>query len=772
MPDSALSQPEAYHGAQAARATPGEAWKRLLELMDSANIAEDMTEEQRGRLGEKCLREFEVDLASRDATGWTEATKEALELASQVVKKKVYPWPKAANIKYPLLTTASIQFAARAYPAIINGPDVVKGRVRGNDAGIPLEQPSTPFGLQPAGQAPEGAEAFQVPQGPPIEAGQPMAQPGAQPSPVPPQSGMAPQQGQEQLEQQWEVPPGVKRARADRVARHMSYQLIDEMEEWEEEMDRLLHIVPIVCCAFKKTYFDPGLGRNRSELVLADKFVVNYTTKSLAVCPRATHVIELYPHEIEERFRDGRFVEFELAQPVGSEPDDEEAPHEFLEQHRLEDLDHDGYPEPYVVTIHKETSTVVRAVARFDEDSIQKGDDGRVSRIDAVQYFTKFGFIPSFDGGFYDMGFGVLLRPISEAINTSINMMLDAGHLQTTGGGFIGSGLRIKGGDTRFRPGELKRVTSVGGAIKDNIVMLDWPEPSNVLFMLLGMLVEAAKDITSVKDIMTGDAGNANEAASRTMARIEQGMKVFSAIYKRLFRSLKAEYKKLFRLNSLYLKKQDYFELLDEYGKSKHGSEEIGLADYNAEDLDILPVADPNMVTEMQRYALAEFLQTFINDPHVDPLEARKRIFMAAGVPDADELLVEEAPPDPTIAQAADEIEIKKKEVEVKGQKLEIDAQKVEVDGMKAQIERMKAEALIGEIKSKIVLNLAKAQEASDKTSILALSTLLDSINEHGRQSLETGKAMDAREANEQKAKTDERRIPSVAGSSGNGGGA
>jgi len=308
----------------------------------------------------------------------------------------------------------------------------------------------------------------------------------------------------------------------------MSYQLLDEMEEWEGETDKLLHVLPIVGCAFRKSYFSPSLRRNVSELILPDDFVVHYYTKSLATCPRATHVIRLHPYEIEERVRGKRFIEFDYGLPAGSEPNDEESPHEFLEQHRLEDLDEDGYPEPYIVTVHKETSRVVRIVARFGEDSVTFGDDGQVNRIEGERYFTKFGFIPSFDGSFYDIGFGFLLRPMSQAINAAINQMLDAGTQQNMGGGFIGAGMRIKGGDARFRPGEYKRVISVGGSIRDNIVALPFPGPSQTLFNLLGLLIEAAKDITSVKDIMTGDQGPANEAAARTMARIEQGMKVFS----------------------------------------------------------------------------------------------------------------------------------------------------------------------------------------------------------------------------------------------------
>lgn len=739
---AALSDPKPYHWRESAPKRDQKASrKRLMELIDAENIAEEMGEEELGRLGEKVSREFEVDVGSR--AEWQEANDEAMKLAQQVMEEKNFPWPKAANIKYPLLTVAAIQFAARAYPAIINGPDVVKGRVRGKDDGVPAQQEGPTPGFQGDGTWTPGVPDIQTPQ----------LQPGV------PQQG--PQARQQPPEQQWQVEPGAKKQRADRVGRHMSYQLLDEMEEWEPETDKLLHILPILGCAFRKTYFSPSLGRNVSELVLPGDFVVHYYTKSLATCPRATHVIRLHPYEIEERIRDGRFIDFDYGQPAGSEPNDEESPHEFLEQHRLEDLDEDGYPEPYIVTVHKETGKTVRIVARFDENSISYGDKEQVTRIEGREYFTKYGFIPSFDGSFYDIGFGFLLRPMSEAINGAINRMLDAGTLQNMSGGFIGSGMRIKGGDARFRPGEFKRVISVGGSIKDNIVMMPWPGPSPAMFQLLGLLIEAARDITSVKDIMTGDQGPPGEGAARTMARIEQGMKVFSAIYKRVFRSLKAEFQKLARLNRLYLEPDTYFTLLDD-------PEAVGPDDYNLDDLDILPVADPNMVNEVQKLAQAQFLQSFLADTYIEPLEARRRIFAAVGITDSEALLKEQPAPDPTISAKADEIEVKKREVEIKGQKVEVDAQKAQIDGMKAQMEMQKAEAMIEELKSQAVLNLAKAKEAGDKISIEALSVMLDSINEHGRQALETGKAMDTREANEQKAKADERRSGSVAGSSGN----
>ncbi|KKK79498.1 hypothetical protein LCGC14_2832890, partial [marine sediment metagenome] len=305
---------------------------------------------------------------------------------------------------------------------------------------------------------------------------------------------------------------------------------------------------------------------------------------------------------------------------------------------------------------------------------------------------------------------------MSEAINGSINRMLDAGTLQNMGGGFIGSGMRIKGGDARFRPGEFKRVISVGGSIKDNIVMMPFPGPSGSLFNLLGLLIDAARDITSVKDIMTGDAGPEGEAASRTMARIEQGMKVFSAIYKRLFRSLKSEFKKLARLNRLYLEPDTYFTLLDD-------PEAIGPDDYDFDDLDILPVADPSMVTEVQKLAQAQFLQGFLGDTYIEPLEARKRIFSAVGIADFEGLLKEQPAPDPEISARADEIEVKKREVEIKGLQ-------AENARMKAEAEVQRVQAVIEELRSQAILNLAKAEEAGNSTSIESMRLALDTINE------------------------------------------
>lgn len=612
---------------------------RLEDLARSVNIAEDLEHDRISAIVQECMRGYEADEASR--ADWMKRADDAMKSAMQHSQQKDFPWRNASNVKFPLLTTAAIQFAARAYPAIIPSRNIVKGVVRGSDEGEPLVV--------------NGQQAVN-------EQGQP----------------------------QWKKEPGAKRERANRISRHMSYQLLDEMPEWEEDTDRLLHLLPIVGCAFRKTWFDPVWRRNRSVLVRAEDLVVSYNAQSMDTAPRATHVIQMDPVAIMENQRAGVYCDCDLGVNPNGE-DDALAPRKVLEQHTLIDLDDDGMPEPYVVTIDEASQEVLRIVARYRMGSIVRNGT-KVVKIPADRFFTKYDFLPNPDGGFYGIGFGHLLHPLSEAIDAAINQMIDAGTLQNTGGGFIGVGLRIKSGKMDFRLGEWKKVEATGTGIRDNVVPMQWPGPSPVLFNLLGFLVDAARDITSVKDIMTGDSGPANEAASRTMARIEQGMKVFSAIYKRVFRSLKDEYQKIYLLNSLYLSPETYFTLLDE-------PEAVAKEDYDPDDLDVSPAADPNMISDMLKVARGEFLMQFAGDPYLDPIKTRRQILDSVNIEDADELLIEQPPTNPEVAKAADEMELEKRRLEMEAT----------VQAAKVENEAKKTAAEIEELQSRTALNYARA---------------------------------------------------------------
>ncbi|HKX22453.1 MAG TPA: hypothetical protein VJM81_04185, partial [Rhizorhapis sp.] len=291
---------------------------------------------------------------------------------------------------------------------------------------------------------------------------------------------------------------------------------------------------------------------------------------------------------------------------------------------------------------------VARIMPCFDLDDVLVNASGDVVRIERRRYFTKYGFIPAPDGSFYDLGFGTLLEDLSGAIDASINQMLDAGTLANTQGGFLGSGINMKGGMKPFTPGEWKRIDVTGGTLRENIVPLNLPGPSAVLFNLLGMLIDAAKGITSVQDIMTGAEAPANTPATTTLARIEQGMKVMTGIFKRIHRAFGEELRILFKLNRDFLDEQTYFALNDD-------PQMVGRMDYQDRDLDVVPVSDPSMASDAQKLARAEILMAQSGNPLLDPRKITERYLEAAGIPDYAELFKQEPPgPPPEVIVAVE----------------------------------------------------------------------------------------------------------------------
>ena len=573
------------------------------------NLASELKQEQLDQLGETVYTEYKIDLDSR--SDWEETAKRASEAIDSKIEQKTYPFNGAANIKYPLLTTATLQFAARAFPAIVQTPKIVKCAVQGKD------------------------------------------------------------------------PSGIKKARSERVSSFMSYQLIKKMPEWVEDTDTLLHQLPVVGCSFRKTYWSFERDRPCSEMVSAFDFVVNNSTRDLENCPRATHVIPpLYPHEIKERVNAGTFLDIDHEEPEDA-GEDSQAAHRFLEQHRRLDLDGDGYPEPYIVTIHEMTHKVVRIVANYKPDDII-ADEQRIIRIPANSYFTKIPFIPDPNGGYYDIGYGKLLDSLSETINSSLNKIMDAGHLQNAGGGFIGSGLRMKSSMLRQEPGKYHTVNSPGSAIRDAIVHIQHPGPSSVLFQLLGMMIDAGKEVASVSEVITGDVQR-NQTATTTLALIEQGLKVFTAIYKRIFRSLSREFELLYQLNHDYLDDDAYQKFIDMKEELQGGASVT--EDFNDADMDICPVADPNEVTDMQRLGRGQLLLEISQDPLMDRKKALQRFLEAAGFTDIDELFVEQQGPSPM-----EEMQLKSMEVDMDKTTSEAErnramAQKAEADTLKAGLD-------------------------------------------------------------------------------------
>lgn len=577
-------------------------------------------------VGKQVQEGYEADASSR--TEWLDRYNKAIDAAMQKKTIKDYPIDNASNVKYPMIASASQQFAARAYGAIIKGKDVVKGKVL-------VEDPNNQY---------------------------------------------------------QEV--------ADKVGAHMSNQLLEEMPGWVDGLDMTLAQLPNVGSVFKKTYFSTVKRINISEYLTAKEVVIKYDAKSMEEAPRITHPQCFTRNEIMSFIRSGMWREDAELIFAGDEKEIKDE-YEYLEQHCWYDFDDDGYKEPYIVTTEKENGKVVRIVARYDIGGIELNKKDEVIRIKAVEYFTRYIFLQAPDGGIYGMGFGTLLGPINDAVDTILNQLIDAGTLHNTGGGFISS--RIKLGKKRqptipFKPNEFKSIETTG-SIRDGIFMLPTKEPSMVLFQLLGLIIEAGKELSSVTNLMTGESRGANESPSTVLALIEQGTMVFTAIYKRIYRSLKEEFKKIYRLNELYLN--------DDYATDNQIATQ---EDYRNASVNIVPIADPTDATNMQRIAKAQALMAFKGQGYNDK-EIDRRNLIAMDIEDIDSIIPKEEAPNPAAIMAEE-----KHKLEVAKLNLETDTKKLE--RQKFEFTMFQEKIKTQETLSKIILNLATAESKEAGTQL------------------------------------------------------
>ncbi len=391
---------------------------------------------------------------------------------------------------------------------------------------------------------------------------------------------------------------GTKQKRCDRIAKFMSYQLMERFPEWESGTDSLLQTIPVVGTVFKKTYYSESEKRCISEMCVPYDIVVNYDTQSLETARRITHILYMYSNDILERQRRGIYLEdiklSELCPSENANSSDEDSTITILEQHCYLDLDEDDYKEPYIVTVHKETEKVLRIIPRFK--SIEKKKD-KIIKIEAEQYFTDFHFIRSPDGGFYSIGFGSLLLAINSAINTIVNQLIDSGTLANMQGGLLSKELRLKGGEFNITMGEWKVLETVSGTkLADAVYQFPVKEPSSTLLELLKLLIEEAKDLTSSTDATMGKQPAQNVAGTAISQLIEQGSKVFVAISKRIYRGFKKEYQKIYDLNYNYLSQKEYIEMLDDPDANVK-------KDFDPKTCDIYPIADPSLSSDSSRVA-------------------------------------------------------------------------------------------------------------------------------------------------------------------------
>lgn len=641
----------------------------LNKALTYANLAQDLQDSDNERLltiGREVCEGYEADEQSREE--WLERNKDYMKLATQVMERKSYPWDGAANVKYPLLTTAALQFSARAYGSLIPGLDIVKAKIIGDD------------------------------------------------------------------------PDGQMTDVANKLSTHMSYKLLYEMEDWDEDVDKLCYILPIVGTMFKKVHYIDSNNEICSELISAKDIVVNYYTKKLKTASRITEIQWFTANEIKEKQNRKEWLvykDFEFGPGTGHNdheqrtdmmvppPPDDETPRKFLIQYCRIDLDDDGYKEPYIVTVDADSEKPVRIVANFYAENIEYDDKKKVICIEPCQWFVKFDFLPNPDGGFYGIGFGILLAGLNETINTLTNQLLDAGSLANLQSGFIGRGLRDnKEKRLRFGPGEWKWVNNPGKDLKENIFPMPVREPSVTLFNLLGTLAQSGKEVASVADIFTGKMPGQNTPATTTMATIEQGLKVFTSIYKRIYRAMGKEFCMIFDL----LVKYAPSDIVTVVGKINGVDQtyKVSRFDYQKANkkVHIQPAADPNMVSETQKLLRIQGLMELSQFHTINLQEMTRQALIYQGQ-DNIAALTKMPPPQPPM-----ELQIKQMEIESK--------EKIEMANLLLEQQKLYSEASLNH--SAAILNLAKARQADASEDVIQLEMQLEraqAMEEMFRKNLE-----------------------------------
>ena len=548
-----------------------------------ANLAEEMPDRELGRIASELLSEFDANKASRQE--WEDAYANGLELLGFNYNERSEPFRGASGVTHPILAEAATQFQAQAFNELLPAGGPIRAVVLGSE---------TPD----------------------------------------------------------------KTAQAQRVSQFMNYYMTCVMEEYTPELDQMLFYLPLAGSTFKKVYYDETLARAVSKFVPAENLVVPYETSDLETCPNITQVIRMSLNDLRKKQVAGFYIdmpvipaqgdsdsissELERIDGVSASQIDYDCTllecHVDLDLEGYEDKDEEGEPTgikiPYVVTISQDNGQILSIRRNYRED-----DD----RMRKIQYFVHYKFLPGF--GFYGLGLIHTIGGLSRTATAALRQLIDAGTLSNLPAGFKARGLRIRDDDDPLQPGEFRDVDAPGGAIRDSLMPLPFKGPDQTLFQLLGFVVEAGQRFATITDMKVGD-GNQQAAVGTTIALLEQGSRVMSAVHKRLHYAMRLEFKLLAKVMSE--------SLPGIYPYSIEGVDSAVKTEDFDDRVDVIPVSNPNVFSQAQRIALAQTkLQLAGAAPELHNMyEVYHDMYEALGVKDVDRLLkqvpqTEDKPLDP-----------------------------------------------------------------------------------------------------------------------------
>jgi len=548
------------------------------------NLAEVIDDGDLGRIYSDCIADFQDDKSSRKE--WEQQYREGLEFLGMKFEERTEPFNGASGIIHPLLAESVTQFQAQAYKELLPSGGPVKTQVVG------MMSPN--LDLQAA-----------------------------------------------------------------RVQEFMNYQITQVMKEYDPETDQLLFYLPLSGSAFRKVHFDQALDRPVSRFIPSEKLVVPYGASSLESATRITHIIDMSHNDVKKLQQSGFYKKSDInyssnpsysddgvseeidelqgVKPSGGSGSDE---CEILEMHvdidlpGFEDLDGEGEETgiklPYILTLLPKQSIVLSIRRNYTQEDVLR------KRID---YFVHYKFLPGL--GFYGFGLTHMIGGLSRGATSILRQLIDAGTLANLPGGFKARGIRIRDDDIPIQPGEFRDMDAPGGSLRDALMPLPFKEPSATMVTLLGMLVDAGRRFASIGDMQVGD-GNAEAPVGTTVALLERGSRVMSAIHKRLHYSQRIEFNLLAGLFRDYLPSQYPY-------MTANGDQSVKQSDFD-DRIDIIPVSDPNIFSMSQRVMMAqEMLRMVQSNPEIHgPVgiyNAYKRMYEAMGVQQVDQILPPPPPP-------------------------------------------------------------------------------------------------------------------------------
>lgn len=650
----------------------------LDKILATDNVASLIDDDNLNKIGGLVQSTYKEDKAS--CSEEFRIKEEVMDLAMQ----DVTPRENKPNSVIPLIYAAAQRFNADAYPALMRDGRIVKPKVIGSDDEVVALDDQGEEVIKENGQKDVVLEA------------------------------------------------GKKLEKGERIAEYENFLLANHLTEWQEDEDKLLFALAILGDMFKKTYYDPYKKRTISEIKYPLDVVVNINATNMEDYP-VSEKDSKSQNAVRQRILTKEYIKYEMSVLLGNDEDGDKKVEDtdtdydkevaLIEQHRLLDLDGDGYKEPYTVTIAN--SKVLKIARRFDKEDIVYHDKKTVLEIKANLFFTHRVFIPNPKGTFYSIGYGYILRKINKTVNSTVNQLIEAGINSNMVRGFIDSSIKLKGGDLTLKQGEWKIVNGAGVSIKDNIIPLPSKEPSMALYQLMVFLIDTAKQLSGITDVLGGNIPS-NMQPTTALAAIEQGLKEFKAIYKRQYKGLTEEIKKIHKIikNNPERYAEEYQLVLDD-------NEADFKKDFQDENLDIQLNADTDVVTNIERVAKSNFLMQFIGNQQMNQPELLKSILAPMRIENIKDLVIEPVPNQPDPMQ-----EMMKKQQEIDEMKM-----KIALQDSNRQLSEATLKGLEAKYKAqKTIIDMEKVEAEVENTRADTMTKLASIPNDRAKLQMEADK--------------------------------